>query len=168
MDDDSRRSVAELEARLAELSHLAHEARVQGVEPPEALEREAQAIQRMLDAKRRVQKEMSTDTVAFVLESAAVPHPSRDGIAFDIVVGREYVIGRDPKCDIHFADHINPLSRRHARLYWEGNQHLFIEDLESVLGVIVNGERIRSRRLRDGDRIILGGRTLVLRAIAMI
>lgn len=167
MGDDLRRSVAELEARLAELSHLAHDARVQGVEPPAELEREAQDIQRVLDAQRTARRNMATERIAFVLEvQAGSPHTRRDDIRFDLVVGREYVLGRDPKCDFFIPDRVGLLSARHARLYWEGDRYLFIEDLGSALGVFVNGERVTSRRISEGDKILIGGRILVLRPVA--
>jgi pSer/pThr/pTyr-binding forkhead associated (FHA) protein len=54
------------------------------------------------------------------------------------------------------------VSRRHARLRrrdgcWS------IEDLASTNGTRLNGWRIEDARLRDGDRLALGGAEMVFR-----
>ena len=49
----------------------------------------------------------------------------------------------------------NSVSRRHARLWIVGGV-CWLEDLRSNNGTFVNGEKIRQRRLRDGDRIEIG------------
>lgn len=64
------------------------------------------------------------------------------------------VIGRDPDCDLFFAD--KKLSRRHARIERNG-PHVRLVDLGSRNGCWVNEERIQERELRPGDEIRLGG-----------
>jgi hypothetical protein len=63
-------------------------------------------------------------------------------------------IGRDPECDLFFAD--KKLSRRHARVERAG-VGLRLVDLESRNGTWVNEERIDVRDLVPGDEIRLGG-----------
>ena len=59
------------------------------------------------------------------------------------------VIGRSTKCDVSIADRF--LSRRHARLFRDGDQWL-VEDLGSRNGTFVNGTRIgRPEPVRTGD-----------------
>lgn len=66
----------------------------------------------------------------------------------------EVVLGRSPRCQILLDDPM--VSRRHARVVLEDGV-VFIEDLDSVNGVLVNGERLREpRKLASGDRVVIG------------
>lgn len=50
------------------------------------------------------------------------------------------------------------VGRRHARIFVQGGQ-VMIEDLDSVNGTLVNGQKVlphQSRVLSDGDQITLG------------
>lgn len=78
----------------------------------------------------------------------------------DKAIERSWLVGRDPKCDIHLAD--TTVSRIHARVFvMFGN--LFIEDLSSTNGTYVNGVRITFKKmLRAGDRVRIGGITIPL------
>ena len=64
------------------------------------------------------------------------------------------VAGRDPHNDVVLSD--LTVSRRHVEFRWIGPD-LWIEDLHSSGGTIVNGQRLASpQRLRSGDEIQLG------------
>ena len=66
-------------------------------------------------------------------------------------------IGRESDNDIVLDD--ETASRYHARLLVEpgiGNPQIYIQDLASVNGTLVNGERIVRRLLQDEDRITIG------------
>ena len=66
-------------------------------------------------------------------------------------------IGRESDNDIVLND--ETVSRYHARLLVEpgiGNPQIYIQDLASVNGTLVNGERIVRRLLQDEDRIAIG------------
>lgn len=64
------------------------------------------------------------------------------------------VLGRSPDCQIVVSS--NAVSRRHARLFWQGPE-LMIEDLGSSNGTFVNGERLTAPTgLKDKDRISFG------------
>jgi hypothetical protein len=76
-----------------------------------------------------------------------------DGDAPAVPLGRHTTIGRARENDLCLKD--SSVSRRHAVLTIEPNG-AFIEDLRSVNGVTVNGERIRHARVTDGDVIELG------------
>lgn len=78
----------------------------------------------------------------------------------------EYIIGRYPSNDIVLPDPY--VSRRHARIFYRDGDW-FIEDLESTNGTVVNNEDIRgkgSRKLSDGDEIIIGLTVLVAKHVA--
>ncbi len=62
-------------------------------------------------------------------------------------------IGRDPECDLFFAD--KKLSRKHARVERLG-AGVRLVDLESRNGSWVNEERVEARDLSPGDEIRLG------------
>ncbi len=73
-----------------------------------------------------------------------------------------YVLGRHESCDIMLHD--KTISRRHARLEI-GDDEAFIEDLGSRNGTYVNGQKVARRRLRSGDRIVIGKFTLTLEGL---
>lgn len=72
-----------------------------------------------------------------------------------------FVIGRSPDCDLPLDDTVS--SRRHCQLRAWAGSHL-LEDLSSKNGTFVNGERITSRQLADGDLISVGDRQVVYKA----
>lgn len=72
----------------------------------------------------------------------------------------EFSIGRSSKCSLSLADEL--VSRRHAVLHVEPTA-VFIEDLGSRNGVVVNGAAIDRRcRLTHMDRIYIGPQELIL------
>jgi hypothetical protein len=68
-------------------------------------------------------------------------------------------IGRDPECDLFFAD--RKLSRKHARVERAG-PGLRLVDLESRNGTWVNEERVEACDLAPGDEIRLGGLRILI------
>jgi pSer/pThr/pTyr-binding forkhead associated (FHA) protein len=72
--------------------------------------------------------------------------------------GDRMVVGRLASCDVCLAD--ANTSRQHAAFVREG-AGWSIEDLGSTNGTIVNGTRIESLRLRDGDTIVIGVTELI-------
>src|SRR5512138_3964793 len=69
--------------------------------------------------------------------------------------GEPIVVGRAPE-GVTFRLTDRNVSRRHARFVVQ-NGSAFVEDLGSLLGTRVNGERISAkRRLRDGDLVQIG------------
>jgi len=83
----------------------------------------------------------------------------------EVPVDRETVIGRGT--DAHVMVEDARISRRHARLRWEGGS-LFIDDLGSRNGTNVNGEVLKnvSRRARGGDQIRLAGREITVAIVS--
>jgi hypothetical protein len=75
------------------------------------------------------------------------------------------VLGRDDSADVILDD--PGISRQHTeiRVTTDG-PHLVasIRDLGSTNGTFVNGERITSQRLADGDRVNMGRTALIFRA----
>lgn len=79
----------------------------------------------------------------------------------EFTLQRELVIGRDPGCDIPFAD--GSVSRRHSRVFL-ANDVVYIEDLGSQNGTQLNGSRIEMAHiLRSGDAITAGDVTFKLK-----
>ena len=66
-------------------------------------------------------------------------------------------VGRLAECDVTIDD--PSVSRRHARIFQDGGTWT-ITDLGSTNGVKVNGERVVTADLHDGDRIELGNARL--------
>jgi pSer/pThr/pTyr-binding forkhead associated (FHA) protein len=72
----------------------------------------------------------------------------------------ELTIGRNPGNDI-LIENVG-VSRRHAVIKWTGD-HAVAEDLGSANGTFVNGQKITSRPLQDGDEILVLKHRLVYR-----
>src|SRR5690606_143486 len=75
------------------------------------------------------------------------------------VTGEQMTLGRGGGADVRLVD--GGISRFHAGIRVEADG-LVVEGLQSRNGTFLNGERITSRRLEDGDKIQLG-RTTVLK-----
>jgi hypothetical protein len=72
----------------------------------------------------------------------------------------EFVIGRSPDCQLSLDDPL--VSRRHAILIVQA-EAVYVEDLTSRNGVLVNGKRINGpTRLADGDQIQVGSQAMTL------
>ena len=83
------------------------------------------------------------------------------GAEFAMHSGTTYLIGKDPNiCDIVFQD--LSVSRQHARLSIDAEDNVFIEDLGSRNGVIVNGELIDEKYLLASQDLIALGTTTFL------
>ena len=73
-----------------------------------------------------------------------------------------------PACTIGRADDNDvvldevAVSRYHATVRREGERYL-VQDTGSANGVLVNGRRVKSAPLRDGDRLLIGTTELVFR-----
>ncbi|MBK8251867.1 MAG: FHA domain-containing protein [Polyangiaceae bacterium] len=72
----------------------------------------------------------------------------------------EFLIGRSPDCQLSLDDPL--VSRRHAILVVQSDG-VFMEDLGSRNGVVVNGKKISGpTRVRDGDQIQVGSQMMTL------
>lgn len=72
----------------------------------------------------------------------------------------EFVIGRSPDCQLSLDDPL--VSRRHAILVVQADA-VYVEDLASRNGVLVNGKRVSGpTRLADGDQIQVGSQMMEL------
>ncbi|MHB9145423.1 MAG: FHA domain-containing protein [Symbiobacteriia bacterium] len=80
-----------------------------------------------------------------------------------IALGRERVsVGRGLRNNLRLAD--ETVSRRHAVVEYEAGGHTLV-DLSSTNGSYINGKRVgERRRLKPGDRIVLGRTSLVYQA----
>jgi len=77
-----------------------------------------------------------------------------EGMTYDLSA-EETVIGRNPTTDITLLD--EGISREHALILYDPDAPGYvIEDLQSTNGTKVNGKRIRSAPLNEGDEIQIG------------
>jgi adenylate cyclase len=79
--------------------------------------------------------------------------PLGEGTPLLLDAGRPVVLGRGSMCEAQVAD--DTVSRHHAELA-PGRDHVLVRDLGSANGTFVNGRRIASRELRDGEEISFG------------
>jgi len=79
----------------------------------------------------------------------------------EFLVAGEAMIGRAPECAIMLQD--GYVSLHHARVFARAGQ-LWVEDLKSTNGTLLNGQRLRRpAQLRPGDRVAIGDVVLGLR-----
>ncbi len=114
----------------------------------------AQALSRNKVGIERGNSNPLSETLEFPDDGATLV-PLDDSDAPAVPLGRHTTIGRARESDLCLKD--SSVSRRHAVVTIEPNG-AFIEDLRSVNGVTVNGQRIRHARVTDGDVIELGVR----------
>lgn len=81
------------------------------------------------------------------------------GGEFPLKVDRQLIIGRSSELDIVLVEDM--VSRKHAKIVFAGGK-ITIEDLGSTNGTFVNGEKVKSARLKEGDRILVGTSILKL------
>ncbi len=73
------------------------------------------------------------------------------------------IIGRAKDCDIQIDD--QSVSSKHARLviesdpYMDGTHFIFLEDLKSTNGTLLNDQAVSREKLNDGDMIGIGFNT---------
>jgi pSer/pThr/pTyr-binding forkhead associated (FHA) protein len=87
-----------------------------------------------------------------IVRAALAPETS-DALPHEIAVG-EATVGRSPACNI--VAESGAVSKVHARIERTADQ-LILEDLGSSNGTFVNGEKVMTAVLRDGDVILLAG-----------
>jgi pSer/pThr/pTyr-binding forkhead associated (FHA) protein len=76
------------------------------------------------------------------------------GMSYELT-SDETLIGRNPTTDITLLD--EGISREHAIiLFDEATGVHTVEDLQSTNGTKVNGKRVRSAELSDGDELQIG------------
>jgi pSer/pThr/pTyr-binding forkhead associated (FHA) protein len=93
--------------------------------------------------------------MAFLRHSAPGSPPRVISLTKEVVV-----IGRGQDCDLVLED--NNSSRRHCLIRkWAG--HYKLEDLQSKNGTFVNGMKVSSAQLGDGDLIAVGDQMLVFK-----
>lgn len=68
-------------------------------------------------------------------------------------------IGRSLSADVHLED--QTVSRRHAMIVRDGESIRALDD-RSMNGLYVNGERVESATLQDGDELLVGRYRLLL------
>ena len=77
-----------------------------------------------------------------------------EGMVYDLG-DQEVVIGRNPTTHITLLD--EGISREHALVFFDEESCCYmIEDLASTNGTKVNGKRVRSASLTEGDEIQIG------------
>jgi serine/threonine protein kinase len=78
-----------------------------------------------------------------------------NGSEFPLTSEAELILGRHRENDIPLPD--GKASRRHARVFCKKDGTVWVEDLESANGTLVNDEEIFTpRKLIDGDQIVIG------------
>jgi pSer/pThr/pTyr-binding forkhead associated (FHA) protein len=75
------------------------------------------------------------------------------GGEFPLRPHREIIIGRSSELDMVLVEDM--VSRKHAKIITDESS-VTIQDLGSTNGTFVNGEKVRTSEIKDGDRILIG------------
>ena len=81
------------------------------------------------------------------------------GGEFPLKGDKQLIIGRSSELDIVLVEDM--VSRKHAKITLNAGK-ITIEDLGSTNGTFVNGEKVKTSRLKEGDRILVGTSILKL------
>jgi pSer/pThr/pTyr-binding forkhead associated (FHA) protein len=81
------------------------------------------------------------------------------GGEFPLKPEKQVVIGRSSELDMVLVEDM--VSRKHSKITVTGGK-ITIEDLGSTNGTFVNGEKVKTCRLKEGDRILIGTSILKL------
>lgn len=81
------------------------------------------------------------------------------GGEFPLKGDKQLIIGRSSELDIVLVEDM--VSRKHAKITLTSGK-ITIEDLGSTNGTFVNGEKVKTSRLKEGDRILVGTSILKL------
>ena len=81
------------------------------------------------------------------------------GGEFPLKNDKQVVIGRSSELDMVLVEDM--VSRKHAKITVASGK-IQIEDLGSTNGTFVNGEKVKTSRLKEGDRILIGTSILKL------
>lgn len=109
------------------------------------------------------------ETASDVQLTQAIPRPGRkaygklelpDG-STHAITRTGLVVGRGKEADVRLAD--ASVSRRHASFSVVGDA-VHVEDLGSTNGLTVNGKRVQTAALADGDELTLGAATIAFRS----
>jgi hypothetical protein len=97
------------------------------------------------------------------LDSVSDWHPALEinGETIDLV-GAQTIIGRGSTAQVILSD--SGASRHHARILWSGKV-AGLEDLGSTNGTLLNGHKVTSSPLEQGDVITIGATTIVFRIV---
>jgi len=101
----------------------------------------------------------TSDATRWLLKVISGPNA---GAEFNLQSSSTYILGKDPNlCDVVFQD--LSVSRQHARLSVDEEERVFIEDLGSRNGVVVNGDLISEKTLlKSQDFVALGTTTFLV------
>ncbi len=87
------------------------------------------------------------------MATLSIVNGNRAGETFELA-RNQVAVGRDKFCDVVIP--VRSVSRQHARIVREPDGYFYIEDLGSLNGTFVNGQRVTRRtKLTDRDRIRL-------------
>lgn len=84
------------------------------------------------------------------------------GAEFPMQMGKEYIIGKDPNlCDIVFND--LSVSKQHAKISVDNENKVYIEDLGSKNGVLINSIKIEQKEnITTKDLMLLGTTSFII------
>ncbi len=81
------------------------------------------------------------------------------GCSFPLSTTEATVLGRDNDCG--GVIHDDGISKHHAEVVFENRERYVIRDLGSTNGIYVDGHKILQHVLKDGDKILIGRRTIL-------
>ena len=80
------------------------------------------------------------------------------GVYLSVADGQVLVVGRGKNCDVRLED--GEASRKHAEIRGQ-ERFCIVRDQGSANGTFVNGKRVESKQLSDGDVVLIGGTRII-------
>ena len=80
------------------------------------------------------------------------------GVYVTVPEDRTLIVGRGSTCDVRLED--GAASRKHAEIRGQA-EFCVVRDLSSANGTFVNGNRIESKQLSDGDVVLIGATRII-------
>ena len=126
---------------------------------------ESEQLRQLEQLRRRAYNDPDCTSVIGTLEGRKLAVPIGKALELEVIEGPRkglkyrfpkgnIIIGRAPEADVVVED--DKISRKHAIIEAFARDQVFISDLASTNGTFVNGMRVRSLKLKNGDEIRIG------------
>lgn len=120
-----------------------------------------------VDGKPVIASDVEIHKHVAIQEQEGMPFQARVSVKgnkpedLELSIADSFIVGRSQICNLYFDD--KRMSRQHFALEWDG-QDMYVTDLETTNGTLVNGVKInKRRRLQPNDKISAGSVEMTIR-----
>ena len=120
-----------------------------------------------VDGKPVIASDVEIHKHVAIKEQEGMPFQARISVKgnkpedLELSITDSFIVGRSQICNLYFDD--KRMSRQHFALEWDG-QDMYVTDLETTNGTLVNDVKInRRRKLQQNDKISAGSIEMTIR-----